>query len=128
MRTRCAVNLGKEDFVRTEYRASLGGVMRKQGFALSKMKADSEKSAKFKIWGTQHERYVRWLVKKELLACEEKLACTPFSQNVFFVYHITSVLFFKSDKSETKVFYNKTLRSVHVGFIGDAFSKFKLLL
>lgn len=50
------------------------------------------------------------------------------AQNVFFVYHITSVLFFKSDKSETKVFYNKTLRSVHVGFIGDAFSKFKLLL
>ena len=54
LRTRCAVNLGKEDFVRTEYRASLGGVMRTQGFALSKMKADSEKSAKFKIWGTQH--------------------------------------------------------------------------
>ena len=40
-------------FCQDEYRASLGGAMRAQGFAPSKMKGDS-KSAKLKIWGTEH--------------------------------------------------------------------------
>ena len=53
-------------FCYNEYRTSLGSAMRAQGFALSKMKGDS-KSAKFKIWDTQHLRYVQWLVNNNTI-------------------------------------------------------------
>ena len=58
--------LRERRFCQNEYRASLGGAMRAQGLAPSKMKGHS-KSAKFKIWGTEQQRYVLWLVKTELL-------------------------------------------------------------
>ena len=71
--------------------------MRAQGFALSKMKGDS-KSAKFKIWDTQHKRYVQWLVDNNTIIRSFVWICY-FAETGFSVVKGAIVFFFNDSQN-----------------------------